>query len=401
MIFSGSVSLPRNSRYFGDRTLRLGTHCAAILCALVLSLQGAQPADQDLPSPIPAPSIPKQKYIVGVAPGPPFNILDRDGTWTGISVELWREIADELRIDFEFRETNLIGSFDGLAQGWLDIAVGPLTVTERREEVCDFTHAYFSSGLAVAVPSNRLPNNFRFLMSFFDIELWWSVLRIAIGLLAIMAAVAALIWLCERRANPAHFGGGGRAARGFGAALWWSAVTMTTVGYGDISPQTFRGRVIAVVWMFISLVLVSTFTATMASILTTARLSQGSSIRGLDDLRKIHVGTFVDSTTAQFFQSSHIDYITSSRTALFESLKQGKIQAIVFDEPFLRYVVRTEYPGQFTVIPLNVDPQLYAFALREGSPLRESINRVLLRKIHEPAWNDLLYHYLGSIPNER
>jgi ABC-type amino acid transport substrate-binding protein len=47
-----------------------------------------------------------------------------------------------------------------------------------------------------------------------------------------------------------------------------------------------------------------------------------------------------------------------------------------------------------------VDPQLYAFALREGSPLREAINRVLLRKIHEPAWNDLLYRYLGSVPGQ-
>jgi len=48
------------------------------------------------------------------------------------------------------------------------------------------------------------------------------------------------------------------------------------------------------------------------------------------------------------------------------------------------------------VIPLRLDPQLYAFAVREGSSLRESINRELLRKIHEPAWRDLLHHYMGA-----
>jgi polar amino acid transport system substrate-binding protein len=374
---------------------------AAILCAIALSVTAKEPLDQNLPSPIPAPPVPKQKYIVGIAPGPPFNIHDRDGSWSGISVELWREIADALKIDYEFRETNLSGNFDGLAQGWLDVAVGPLTITERREEICDFTHAYFASSMAVAVPVSHVPTNFRFVIGFFDLGLWWAVLRIAVGLLAIMGVVATLMYLCERRANPANFGGGGRPSRGFGAALWWSAVTMTTVGYGDISPRTFRGRVVAVIWMFISLVLVSTFTATMASILTTARLNQGSSIRGLDDLRKIHVGTFADSSTAQFLQASHIDYETSSRVTLFEELKKGKIQAIIYDEPFLRYVVRTEYPGQFTVIPLDVDPQLYAFALREGNPMRESVNRVLLRLIHEPAWQDLLYHYLGASPQDR
>jgi polar amino acid transport system substrate-binding protein len=122
---------------------------------------------------------------------------------------LWRQIANELHIDFEFHETNLSGDFDALAQGWLDITVGPLTITERREEFCDFTHSYFSSSLAMAVPANHLPNDIRFLIAFFDRNLWLGVLRIAIGLLAIMVVVAALIWLCERRTNPAHFGGGG------------------------------------------------------------------------------------------------------------------------------------------------------------------------------------------------
>src|SRR5271166_6371863 len=321
------------------RDYRLGACCAAIVWLFALSAGATEPLNEHLPSPFPTPSIPKQKIIVGITPGPPFNIHQSDGTWTGISVDLWREIASDLGLNFEFRETDLPGNFDGLASGWLDVAVGPL---------------------------------------------------------AIMALVAALIWLGERRANAAAFGGHGRATRGFGAALWWSAVTMTTVGYGDISPQTFKGRVIAVVWMFVSLVLVSTFTATMASIMTAARLDEGSAIRGLEDLQKLRVGTFSASTAAQYLEENHIDYATYPRAALFNALKTNKIQAIVYDEPFLRYMVRNEYPTEFTVIPLRLDPQLYAFAVREGSSLRESINRELLRKIHEPAWRDLLYHYMGA-----
>src|ERR1700740_2399802 len=81
----------------------LGAHCAVILSALALSVRGTEPGDQHLPPPVPVPVVPKQKYIVGIAPGPPFNIQGSDGTWTGISVELWREIANELQLDFEFR----------------------------------------------------------------------------------------------------------------------------------------------------------------------------------------------------------------------------------------------------------------------------------------------------------
>ncbi len=134
----------------------------------------------------------------------------------------------------------------------------------------------------------------------------------------------------------------------------------------------------------------------MASISTAERLRQDTAIRGLDDLRMIHVGTFADSSSAQYLQANHIEYRPLAHAQLFEALKSGKIQAVFYDEPFPRYVVRNEYTGPFTVFPLNLDTQLYAFAVREGSSLREPINRVLLRKIHESARHDLLYHFLGT-----
>jgi len=48
-------------------------------------------------------------------------------------------------------------------------------------------------------------------------------------------------------------------------ALWWAVVTVTTVGYGDVSPKTAEGRLIAVVLMFVGIGVVSAFTATIAS----------------------------------------------------------------------------------------------------------------------------------------
>lgn len=51
----------------------------------------------------------------------------------------------------------------------------------------------------------------------------------------------------------------------FGDALWWACVTITTVGYGDLTPVTFEGRCIAVAMMVCGIALLGTVTATIAS----------------------------------------------------------------------------------------------------------------------------------------
>jgi len=48
-------------------------------------------------------------------------------------------------------------------------------------------------------------------------------------------------------------------------ALWWSIVTCTTVGYGDISPSTGLGRVIAVILMVFGIGFISMLTGTITT----------------------------------------------------------------------------------------------------------------------------------------
>jgi voltage-gated potassium channel len=51
----------------------------------------------------------------------------------------------------------------------------------------------------------------------------------------------------------------------FGDALWWSATTVTTVGYGDHFPVTTQGRLIAVALMLVGIALIGVITASVAT----------------------------------------------------------------------------------------------------------------------------------------
>lgn len=61
--------------------------------------------------------------------------------------------------------------------------------------------------------------------------------------------------------------GEGRRVGSFFDALWWSAATITTVGYGDIYPITAAGRVIAVFTMIVGISTLAVVTARIAQFL--------------------------------------------------------------------------------------------------------------------------------------
>ncbi|MBC8549492.1 MAG: NAD-binding protein [Candidatus Brocadiales bacterium] len=62
-------------------------------------------------------------------------------------------------------------------------------------------------------------------------------------------------------------------------SFWWSFVTITTVGYGDITPSTIGGRIIGVVVMVFGIGILGMFTATIASAFVDTKLKEGKGVK--------------------------------------------------------------------------------------------------------------------------
>ena len=85
------------------------------------------------------------------------------------------------------------------------------------------------------------------------------VVTYVVGSAFLLIYVAALAVLDVER--PAS----GSTITTFPSALWWAFVTITTVGYGDYTPVTLQGRMIAVSLMLGGIALLGVVTATLAS----------------------------------------------------------------------------------------------------------------------------------------
>ncbi len=77
---------------------------------------------------------PAGKLVVGNKEVVPFSMKNPDGFWSSLSIDLWKGIANELKLDSEFKEMDLKGLVDGLARGSIDVGVAALTVTGSTSE---------------------------------------------------------------------------------------------------------------------------------------------------------------------------------------------------------------------------------------------------------------------------
>ena len=324
---------------------------------------------------------------IGVKASPPFSFQSGD-RWDGISVELWESVAEQAEMEYRYRVYPSVSEMlAAVERGEIDLALGAISVTADRERRMDFSQPMYRGGLGILTRSE--PGGWLVtLQSLFS----WKFFSAVLALVIVLLIVGVLIWLFERRRNPEQFGGS--MSEGIGSGFWWSAVTMTTVGYGDKAPVSKAGRVLGLVWMFVSIITISGFTAAIASSVTVNQLQ--TSIKGAADLPRVNVASVENTSAAQWLAAQGITFKPyKNLQQAMRAVAMGEEDALVADAPVMRYLIRDRGDKNLLVLPNLVREESYAFAMANGSDLQEPINQAMLGILPTQEWRMILNRYLG------
>lgn len=346
--------------------------------------------------------------LIGNAPGEDIRVVTRDlepfsfekdERRVGFAVELWENVARELKLTYDY---STVGSakemIDAVEAQTADIAVGALSITSEREKRVDFSQPFYESGLQIAVSSKAgglADTLWAMIKGFFS---WQLIGGIAVALL-IMFVISHLVWMYEHPVNEEMWPRTYLA--GMGESFWWTLSIFLVGGADNKGPVGTGGRVVATIWMLASVIAVSLLTASLSATLTVNSLS--GDINGPNDLIGKDVATIGGSTAETWLAklgTSGGQRVTvkvfPDIPACLDALKSGKVKAVVFDAPVLKYYVTKLGPDDFALVGNLFERNNYGFAMVQNSALRKQINQALLNFNENGLTDDLKKRWFGE-----
>ncbi|KAM3395371.1 glutamate receptor 3.4 [Capsicum galapagoense] len=151
-----------------------------------------------------------------------------------------------------------------------DAAVGDVTITTNRTRIVDFTQPYMESGLVVVAPIKELKSSPWAFLQPFTLQMWCVT-----GVFFLF--VGTVVWILEHRHNP-EFRGPPRQQL---VTVFWFSFSTMFFAHRENTMSTL-GRLVLIFWLFVVLIINSSYTASLTSILTVRQLSSG--IQGIDSL---------------------------------------------------------------------------------------------------------------------
>ena len=307
---------------------------------------------------------------------PPF-VIEENGELFGFSIELWRSIAEQLGVKFEFKKyPNVKQLLKAVEEHQVDLGIAAISITAEREQKFDFSYPIFFSGLQILVrntqsgAANTLQNLIASASIFFSTAIY-HVLGLGAMLSMIMAHI---VWFIERNHKESMISK--RYFPGIFEAFWWAITAL--VAQQDWNPNHALAKIVALFWMFSSVIFLSYFTASFASIMTVQKLQ--SNIQEFNDLPGHIVATTKGSVAAEFLKRHNLQIVEfSSIEQVYDSLLNKRSDAVVFDSPVLKYYANNEGKNKVQLVGEIFNPSNYGIVYSQKSPLRKAVNVALLK----------------------
>lgn len=316
----------------------------------------------------------------------PFSQVE-NGADTGFSVELWAAVADALGRGYSITRVESFAEMLGeVSAGRADVAVANISITAEREATMDFSQPIFSSGLRVMVPDDQSGT------SVFSVIWSRDLALVALAAFALLLGGGMLMWWFERNAQE-YFRGAAREK--VFPAFWWALNLVVNGGFEERVPRTPLGRVFATILVISSLFIVSIFVAHITAAMTVNAIQ--SSVNSVNDLYGKQVGTTSGSTAAAYLDRRELQHRGfDDLDSLLAAFDAGELDAVIFDAPILSYYVNTAGAGKGVLVGPLFLRENYGFAVPTDSPLREPINRALLRFNEDGTYRALLTKWFGA-----
>ncbi|KAF7851061.1 hypothetical protein BT93_L4683 [Corymbia citriodora subsp. variegata] len=301
----------------------------------------------------------------------------------GYCVDVFNEARNFVPYDIPHRfeaygDGNSNPSYDGLvkmvANNDFDAAIGDIAIVTNRTKVVDFSQPFASSGLVIVAPVNNSKSSAWVFLQPFSAELW-------VVTAASFVIIAIVIWILEHRVNNDFRG---PPKRQLATMFLFSFSTVFKKNQEDtVSPL---GRMVMVVWLFLLMVVTSSYTASLSSILTVRQLS--SPITGIDSLIASNwpigyqVGSFAHSYLLESLYVSPSRLIPLGSPEEYEKALQlgpsnGGVAAIVDEQPYVELFLLKR--TQFGIIGQAFTSGGWGFAFQRGSPLAVDISTAILK----------------------
>ncbi len=356
----------------------IGRRLVAAL-VLLLSAAGAEAGESPASAPL----------RVAVYDVPPYGSAEPDESIDGVSVDLWRRAAEILGRDYRLVPVGQMEAIlEGLERKDYDAAIGAITITPGRLARVDFSYPAHRSGVAVAVRKDSGP-----LAAFLNYGAVVGELSPLIALtLVLLLAMGVAMWIVERPMRSLNHDSAVASLRD---GVYWAVVTMTTVGYGDKTPKTAGGRMIAILWMLVSLALVSILSTSIISKMTAERVASGLRLTEADLAGK-RLGAVAHSSGAEYLDERHLRYAPfDDLPAALTALERGQADAVVNSIGALQYLIAARFKVTIEAPQGVLEPAYMAIALPPGSALKKPLDRALIEITGSQEWRRIEESYFG------